>query len=108
MDLQSELAELDLTMAKPLDVRVRPPIEALRQAAAVLAGARNPAILVGSRTTEGDAVAELVAVAEQLGAPVMSESGTTHGRLGFPADHPLIGPRYADLVSRGSRAVGRP
>jgi benzoylformate decarboxylase len=88
MDVQSELAELDLTPAKPLDHRVRPPLAALRQAAQVLAAARNPAILVGSRTTEADAVAELVAVAEQIGAPVMSESGTTHGRLGFPADHP--------------------
>jgi len=92
MDVQSEIAELDTTRAKPLDVRVRPPVEALRRAADVLGSAKNPAILVGSRTTEADAVAELVAVAEQLGAPVMSESGTTHGRLGFPADHPLYAP----------------
>ncbi len=89
MDLQSEIAELDLTPATPLDVRVRPPIAALEKAAAVLAAANRPAILVGSRTTERDAVSELVAVAELLGAPVMSESGTTHGRLGFPADHSL-------------------
>ncbi len=92
MDLQSEIAELDLTKAKPLDIRVRPPVAALRQAAEVLGVARNPAILVGSRTTEADAVAELVAVAERIGAPVISESGTTHGRLGFPADHPLSAP----------------
>ncbi len=92
MDLQSEIAELDLTKAKPLDARVRPPVGALRQAAEVLGTARNPAILVGSRTTEADAVAELVAVAERIGAPVISESGTTHGRLGFPADHPLSAP----------------
>lgn len=92
MDLQSEIAELDLTKAKPLDVRVRPPVDALKQAAQVLGAARNPAILVGSRTTEADAVAELVAVAERIGAPVMSESGTTHGRLGFPADHALSAP----------------
>ncbi len=92
MDVQSEIAELDTTRAKPLDVRVRPPVEALRRAADVLGSAKNPAILVGSRTTEADAVAELVAVAEHLGAPVMSESGTTHGRLGFPADHPLYAP----------------
>ena len=32
---------------------------------------------------------ELVAVAEALGAPVITESGTTHGRLAFPSDHPL-------------------
>ena len=39
--------------------------------------------------TERGAVAELVRVAERLGAPVFSEPGTTHGRLGFPSDHPL-------------------
>ena len=92
MDLQSEIAELDVTPAKPLDAQVRPPLAALRRAAEVLGAARHPAILVGSRTTEADAVAELVAVAESIGAPVMSESGTTHGRLGFPADHPLYAP----------------
>ncbi|HEY2839616.1 MAG TPA: thiamine pyrophosphate-binding protein [Pirellulales bacterium] len=89
MDLQSEIAELDLAPAAKLDPRVRPPLGALKQAAQVLSEAKNPAILVGSRTTEADAVAELVALADCWGAPVMSESGTTHGRLGFPADHPL-------------------
>jgi benzoylformate decarboxylase len=92
VDLQAEMGELDLTPARPLDTRVRPPLAALRQAAEVLAGAQNPGILVGSRTVEADAVAPLVRMAELLGAPAMSESGTTHGRLGFPADHPLSAP----------------
>jgi benzoylformate decarboxylase len=91
LDLQMEMAELDLTPAHRLDHRVRPPIEALKQAAEVLAGAKNPAILAGSRTTEADAIGELVRVAELLGAPTFSESATTHGRLGFPAVHPLYG-----------------
>src|SRR5262245_10988489 len=34
-------------------------------------------------------MSELVAMAEALGAPVITESGTTHGRLAFPSDHPL-------------------
>ena len=90
IDLQSEMADgLEMTPAKPLDVRVRPPALALQQAAEALAGAKNPGILLGSRVQEADAVAELLAVAERLGAPAISESGTTHGRLGFPADHPL-------------------
>lgn len=88
MDIQSELAEIDTTPARPLDKRTRPPLDALNRAVDVLSAARNPAILVGSRVQEADAVAELVRVAELLGAPVMSESGTTHGRLGFPPDHP--------------------
>ncbi len=89
MDVQCEVAELDLTPPRPLDPRVRPPREALRRAAAVLAQARNPAIVAGSRAVESGAEASLVRLAECLGAPVFSESGTTHGRLGFPADHPL-------------------
>ena len=42
--------------------------------------------------TESDAISELVTVAETLGAPVISEPGTTHGRLGFPCTHPLSAP----------------
>jgi benzoylformate decarboxylase len=74
-----------------LDSRVRPPVEAIRKAVEVLASANNPAILAGSRVTERGAMDELVAVAELLGAPVITESGTTHGRLAFPSDHPLNG-----------------
>jgi benzoylformate decarboxylase len=92
IDLQTEVAELDLTPAQPLDTRVRPPTAALQRAAEVLAGATDPGVLVGSRTVEAGAVEPLVRVAELLGAPAISESGTTHGRLGFPADHPLSAP----------------
>ncbi|MCE9526222.1 MAG: thiamine pyrophosphate-binding protein [Planctomycetales bacterium] len=73
------------------DSRVRPPLEAIQRAAAVLAAAKNPAILAGSRVTERDAMTELGIVADLLGAPVITESGTTHGRLAFPSDHPLNG-----------------
>jgi benzoylformate decarboxylase len=89
MDVQMAEAELDLRPPTVLEHRVRPPLDALRRAAEVLAAARNPALLVGSRITEADAVAELVAVAERLGAPAFSEPGHSHGRLSFPADHPL-------------------
>lgn len=89
VDLQAESAELDLTPAAPLDPRVRPPLDALRRAVKVLSEARNPGILIGSRVVEADAVEEAVSVAEALGAPVISESGTTHGRLSFPTNHPL-------------------
>jgi benzoylformate decarboxylase len=94
MDLQMAVADLDLTPPRLVSHRVRPPLDALRAAAELLATASNPAILVGSRVTEADAVAELVAVAERLGAPVFSEPAHTHGRLSFPADHPL----YAQTI----------
>ncbi len=81
--------ELDLSPVRLPDRRVRPPLEALQRAATVLLGANSGAILIGSRVQEADAVAELVRLAERLGIPVISESGTTHGRLSFPCDHPL-------------------
>src|SRR5262249_28040425 len=90
VDVQMALAEgLDLAPTGLPDRRVRPSEEALQRAAEMLLDARNPAILVGSRVQEADAVDELVRLAERLGACVLSEAGTTHGRLSFPCDHPL-------------------
>jgi benzoylformate decarboxylase len=90
VDVQLELADrLDLSPPNLPDGRVRPPLETLARAADVLIGAKNLAILAGSRVQEARAVDELVRLAERLGAPVISESGTTHGRLAFPCDHPL-------------------
>jgi benzoylformate decarboxylase len=93
VDMQTEpCTGLDLSPPSLLDRRVRPPLDALRRAAALLAQAQNLAILAGSRVTECDAVSELVAVAERLGAPVLAEQTTAHGRLPFPSDHPLWSP----------------
>lgn len=91
IDLQSEVGDLDTTADPPLDTKIRPPTQAIKNAAKILAAAKNPGILAGSRVIEGDAVSQIVQLAEKLGAPAFSESGTTHGRLGFPADHPLYG-----------------
>jgi benzoylformate decarboxylase len=92
VDVQMELADdLDMSPIKLPDSRIVPPREAIKQAAALLIRAQNPAILAGSRVTERDAIPELVSLAEALGAPVITESGTTHGRLAFPTDHPLNG-----------------
>ena len=92
VDLQMEVCSgLDLTPPRVPDRRVRPSCEALRQAAEVLASARNPVILAGSRVMEADAVSQLVSVAEMLGAPVYAECATSHGRLPMPSAHPLYG-----------------
>ncbi len=91
MDVQTAEAELDLTAAQPLDHRVRPPREALERAAEKLCAARRPGILCGSRVVEAEAVGPMTVLAERLGAAVFTESATTHGRLGFPCDHPLYG-----------------
>jgi benzoylformate decarboxylase len=92
VDVQMEIAgDLDLSPIRLPDDRVRPPADAIKKAANLLLDAKNPAILAGSRVTERNAVDELVALAQTLGAPVISEPGTTHGRLAFPSDHPLNG-----------------
>jgi benzoylformate decarboxylase len=92
VDVQMETCKgLDLSPPSLPDRRVRPPLDALHRAAAVLAEAKNPAILAGSRVTECGAIAELAAVAERLGAPVLVEQATAHGRVPFPTDHPLYG-----------------
>ena len=92
MDVQMEISDsLDLSPIRLPDACVRPPLEAIERATSLLLEAKNPGILSGSRVTEREAMPELVRVAELLGAPVMTESGTTHGRLAFPADHPLNG-----------------
>ena len=90
VDVQLERsAELDLTAPHRADRRVRPPLDALRQAAELLALARNPAILAGSRVAEAGAVPELMALAEQLGAPVLGDTSASRGRLPMPVDHSL-------------------
>ncbi len=90
VDVQMETSEnLNLAPVRVPDYRTRPPVEALQKAAEILAGSKNPGILAGSRITERGAVAPLIQIAEALGAPVIAESGTTHGRLPFPPDHPL-------------------
>ncbi len=104
LDVQVEpLAGADVSPPCIPDRRVRPPAAALRRAAEVLAGAKNPGILAGSRVVEADAVAELRAVAERLGAPVIPEAATSHGRVPFPTDHPL----HADGLSLWAAEVHR-
>ncbi len=92
MDVQAELIDQPAQAPPLVDPRVRAPQAALQQAAQLLAEARNPVILAGSRVTESGAIDALVQVAETLGAPVMAEPGTTHGRIPFPCTHPLSAP----------------
>jgi len=90
VDLQMESrASFDLSPAHVLDRRIRPPADALRRAAAVLATAQRPAILAGSRVTEAGGCEALGRLAERLGAPVFAENTTAHGRIPLAPRHPL-------------------
>jgi len=88
LDVQMETADVDVTPVGLPDAHVRPPVAAMDRAAQVLAQAKTPAILVGSRVVEAGAVEALVAVAERLGAPVIHEAYTSHGRSSFPSGRP--------------------
>jgi benzoylformate decarboxylase len=68
--------------------RVRGDREAVEAAADVLAHAARPLILAGDAVAQSDAHAELVAVAEALGARVYAEG--VANTASFPSSHPLF------------------
>lgn len=73
--------------------------EAIAEAARLLSGARFPVILSGGGVVIGNAIADCVALAERLEAPVCS--GYQHNDS-FPGSHPLaVGP----LGYNGSKAA---
>src|SRR5262249_26085585 len=95
--------------------RIRGDLAAVDAAAEALARAERPLIVAGDAVAQSDAHAELVAVAELLGAPVYAEGVAS--TASFPASHPLFrgtmvrlppalrpGPREAAvLLSLGGR-----
>ena len=90
VDVQVERSnQLDMAPIELPDHQTTPSMAAMARAASLMCEAKNPAILAGSRVCERQASDELVQLAEAWGAPVLVESGTTHGRLPFPCDHPL-------------------
>jgi benzoylformate decarboxylase len=68
--------------------RIRGDRAAVEAAADVLARAERPLILAGDSVAQSDAHAELVALAEALGAPVYAEG--VANTASFPSSHPLF------------------
>lgn len=64
--------------------RIAPDERAVRDAARLLAGADNPALLVGDRVAASDAAADAVRLAETLGAKVYA---TQFSQVNFPTSH---------------------
>ncbi len=87
MDIMMAEADLDLSPPSQVGPRIRGDLAAMQQAAALLANARHPVIMVGDGVSKSDALDEIVAVAEMLGARVVS--GTLPNTTSFPTDHPL-------------------
>ncbi|MCB5911994.1 thiamine pyrophosphate-binding protein [Streptomyces pinistramenti] len=83
------LAPADVPPVAGLPVRPKelpPRREVIAEAAERLTGARRPVILAGGGVVRAGAEAELLALAELLGAPVASTFG---GKGAFPWEHPL-------------------
>ncbi len=79
--------ELDLGAPTRVAAALRGDARAIEAAAAALARSTSPVIMAGDCVPQSDALAELAALAEALGAPVYDE--TMASRAMFPSSHPL-------------------
>ena len=68
--------------------RVHPDPQMTQRAAKLLADAKRPVIVAGGGTITAEACAELVSLAEHIGAPVVT---TFNGKGAIPEDHDLNG-----------------
>lgn len=106
MDVQADAAELAVpepTQREPQG-RPRPDAQEVRRAAELLLGARRPVLLVGGGAITADAAAEVVRLAEFLGAPVVT---TSMGKGIIPEDHELNAWACGDLGSLSGNTMTR-
>src|SRR5579863_2036866 len=87
-DILTAEGEVDLLAPTRVAPRLRGDAEAVEEAAAVLAQAKRPVIMAGDAVAQGNAHAELVELAELIGAPVYTE--IVPSTASFPASHPLF------------------
>jgi acetolactate synthase-1/2/3 large subunit len=86
-DVQYEEVGLDRIRPPAPERRDVAPDTVLEEAARVLAGARHPVIIAGSGVVRSGARSEVIALAEALGAPIVT---TLKGKGAVPGDHPLV------------------
>lgn len=84
------------------NTRVVPDDSLVQQAAGMLAGAKNPIIIMGDGIAFSGAQAELAAVAETLGAPVW---GANSSEVNIPANHPLYAGQLGHMFGSSSTKV---
>jgi benzoylformate decarboxylase len=86
-DILKAKTDLDLQAPTRVAPRLRGDRAAVEAAAVLLAEAKRPLIIAGDAVAQSNAHAELVDLAELLGAPVYAELPST---ASFPASHPLF------------------
>ena len=87
VDVLNAERELDLLAPTRIAPRMRGDLAAVEAAAELLARAKRPVLIAGDAIAHGDALAEMVEVAELLGAPVYTEC--VPSTCSFPFTHPL-------------------
>jgi benzoylformate decarboxylase len=93
--LQAE-GRIELGAPTRVSPRIRGDRAAVEAAAELLARAERPVVVAGDAVAQSDAHAELVAVAEALGAPVYAEG--VANTASFPASHPLFRGSFVRLA----------
>lgn len=101
VDVMDQEAEVDIRPTSYTRWRVHPDPAAIDEAAALLAAARRPLLLVGDGVALSGAQAEVGRVAELLGAPIY-QGYSTEGNV--PLGHPLF---QGGLPFIGSEALRR-
>jgi benzoylformate decarboxylase len=86
-DILKDEGEIDMLAPTRVAPRVRGDTAAIAAAAEILAQAKHPVIIAGDAVAQSHAHAELVELAELLGAPVYAEF--VPSRATFPSSHPL-------------------
>lgn len=106
MDLQADEADVELPAPETREPagKPRPDQAELERAARALAAAKRPVIVAGGGVITAAASAELVTLAERLGAPVVT---TWMGKGAIPEDHPLNGWSIGDTASTSGNALAR-
>ena len=100
-------AEGPVELGQPTRVapRLRGDQAAIEAAAELLARAERPLVMAGDAVAQADAHAELVAVAELLGAPVYAEGIAS--TASYPASHPLFRGTFVRLAPAIRQLLGQ-
>jgi acetolactate synthase-1/2/3 large subunit len=98
MDVQADSAEVCLPEPTTREARgrARPAADDVERAAGLLSAARRPVLVAGGGVVGADASVELTALAERLGAPVVT---TWNGKGAIDEMHPLAGQTIGDTGS---------
>ena len=104
MDVQAESADVRIPIPDQREARSgpRPAADEVERAAALLRGAERPVLVAGGGVVTANASAELMALAERLGAPVVT---TWMGKGAIDETHELAAQTIGDTASTCGNAL---